>query len=122
MSRRPKFDPEEELPYLPPATTPEARERQMTNYADKLVERQLRDGTASAQVIVHYLKLSTTRERLENEKLRRDIMLKDAQIDALATAKNVEALYKEAIDAMRNYSGGGNATEVVSGKNVFDEN
>lgn len=109
MSRRRK-ELHDETPVRPPATTPEAREIQMISMADSLAERQMREGTASAQVITHYLKLGSTREKLENEKLRRDIALKDAQIEALASAKNIESLYADAIDAMRAYGGHGGAT------------
>ena len=100
-----------DTPRRPPATTPEAREIQMISLADELAERQMREGTASAQVITHYLKLGSTRERLENEKLQKDIALKDAQIEQLASAKNIEHLYSEAIDAMRAYGGQGGATD-----------
>lgn len=97
----------------PPGTTPEAREIQMISLADSLAEKQMREGTASAQVITHYLKLGSTREKLENDKLRKDIQLKDAQIAQLASAQNIENLYAEAINAMREYGGGGGATEKI---------
>lgn len=114
MPRR-KPQPLEDVPTRPPATTPEARELQMISLADSLAERQLREGTASAQVITHYLKLASTRERLENEKLQKDILLKDAQIEQLASVKNIEKLYTEAIEAMREYGGSGGATDKVEG-------
>ena len=56
---------------LRPALDPESREQQMIAYATDLSEQQLLDGTASSQVIAHYLKLGSTRARLENEKLRK---------------------------------------------------
>jgi chorismate synthase len=88
-----------------PATTPEAREQQMIALADALAERQLREGTASAQVITHYLKLGTTREQLEQEKLRKENLLREAQIDQMASAARIEELYSKALDAMRSYGG-----------------
>ena len=87
------------------AKTPEGRERQLVALAVDVAEKQLRDGTASAQVITHYLKLGTTREQLEQERLRSEIVLQQAKADALAAGGNLEALVGEAIAAFRSYSG-----------------
>lgn len=92
-------------PRKPPANSPEARENQLIALAVDLAEKQLAEGTASAQVITHYLKLGTTREQLEKEKLRRETELLSAKAEAMESAKRVEALYSEALNAMRSYSG-----------------
>jgi hypothetical protein len=89
----------------PPATTPEARENQMIGLAVDLAEKQMKEGTASSQVISHYLKLGSTREKLEQERLARENELLEAKADAIASAKRVEELYKTALDAMRSYAG-----------------
>lgn len=104
---RPKKEPEvpRRLPRRPPATTPEQRERQLIAQANDLAERQIRQGTASAAVITHFLKLGSTREKLERERLERENELLRAKVDQLASAKNVEQLYSEALQAMRAYSG-----------------
>jgi hypothetical protein len=94
-------------PRRPPATTPEARENQLIEKAVKLAEKQLEDGTASAQVITHYLKLGTTREKLEQERLRGENNLLTAKVEALASGSQREELYTAAIQAMRRYSGQG---------------
>lgn len=91
--------------YLPPATTPEAREQQLTGMAYDLVERQMRDGTASSQVLSIFLKSGSQRERLELEKLRSENEFLRAKVDAAASAKNVEELYGQALNAMRRYKG-----------------
>lgn len=88
-----------------PAETPEARENQMINYAVDLAERQLREGTASSQVITHFLKLATQKERLEREKLQLEKDLLVAKTEALQSQKHVEELYAKAITAMQVYSG-----------------
>lgn len=88
-----------------PATTDEAREGQLISLASDLAERQLHDGTASSQVITHFLKLGTTREKLEQERLRRENLLLEAKVDAMASAKRIEELYETALNAMREYSG-----------------
>lgn len=88
-----------------PALTPEAREQQLIAKAERLAEKQLEDGTASAQVITHYLKLATTRERIEREILERQKDLITAKTEALQSAAKIESLYEEAMDMFRKYSG-----------------
>ena len=92
-----------------PALTLEARENQMISLAVDLAEKQLRDGTASAQVITHYLKLGATTQRLEMAKLENENKLLEAKTKALESAERVEELYTNAINAMRNYSGAGSS-------------
>lgn len=90
-----------------PASTPEARESQMISLAVDLAEQQLRDGTASAQVITHYLKLGSTKEKIEKDILKEQKKLVKAKTEALESAKRVEELYNDALRAMRTYSGYG---------------
>lgn len=88
-----------------PATTPEARENQLISLAVDLAERQLVEGTASSQVITHYLKLGSTKEKIEKEILQEQKTLIKAKTENLQSAKRIEELYTKAIDAMKNYSG-----------------
>lgn len=88
-----------------PAMTPEAREAQLIALAVDLAEKQLLEGTASAQVITHYLKLGSTKERIEKEILEKQKDLIVAKTEALQSQQRIEELYKDAIDAMRSYSG-----------------
>lgn len=88
-----------------PAVTEEGRENQLVSLAINLAEKQLEAGTASAQVITHYLKLGSTREKLEQQRLERENRLLESKVDMLASAKRVEELYAEALDAMRSYAG-----------------
>ena len=90
-----------------PALTPEARENQMISLAVDLAERQLEEGTASSQVITHFLKLGSSKERLEREKLEEENKLLRAKTENLQSQKRVEELYAEALTAMRRYSGQG---------------
>jgi hypothetical protein len=95
----------------PPATTPESRENQLIALAVDLAEKQLSKGTASSQVITHYLKLGSTKERLEKEKLEEENKLLRAKTEAIQSAKRVEELYKDALNAMRTYSGRGESDD-----------
>ena len=88
-----------------PALTPEARENQMIALAVDLAEQQLLDGTASSQVITHYLKLGTTRERLEKEKVENENKLLLAKVKALESAEHNGTMYEAALKAFRAYSG-----------------
>lgn len=90
---------------LPPAISPEARENQLILLATDLAEKQLREGTASSQVITHYLKLASTKERLEKEIMEKQKALIEAKTESIQSAKRVEELYSEALRAMRTYSG-----------------
>ena len=86
-------------------TTDYAREHQLVSAAMDLAEKQLLEGTASSQVITHFLKLGSTRERLEQDRLRRENELLQAKVESMASAKRVEELYAAALDAMRSYAG-----------------
>lgn len=77
----------------------------MISLAVDLAEKQLAEGTASAQVITHYLKQGTVREQLEQERLRRDNILLEAKANSMASSERMEVLYEEAIKAMRGYAG-----------------
>lgn len=88
-----------------PALTKEVRESQLISLAVDLAEKQLIEGTASSQVITHFLKLGTTREELEKEKLKKDNLLIDAKIESMKSVEKNMELYKEAIEAMKRYSG-----------------
>lgn len=88
-----------------PARTPEARENQMVSLAVELAERQLRDGTATSQVITHYLKLATTEDRLRKEKLEQEVKLLEAKTKNIESSARVEELYDKAIKAMNQYKG-----------------
>jgi hypothetical protein len=101
----PKKDVESPRRRRPPATTPEARENQLISLAVDLAEKQLSEGTASSQVITHYLKLGSTKERIEKEILIEQKDLIKAKTDSIKSAKRVEELYKNALDAMKTYSG-----------------
>jgi hypothetical protein len=89
----------------PPATTPEARENQLISLAVDLAEKQIREGTASSQVISHFLKMGSTKERIEKDILKEQKKLIEAKTAALQSAARVEELYKTALDAMRMYTG-----------------
>jgi hypothetical protein len=88
-----------------PATTPEGRENQLISLASDLAEKQLREGTASSQVITHFLKMSSTREALERAKIQQENLLLSAKVEQLASTKKVEELYEKALKAMKQYSG-----------------
>lgn len=79
----------------------------MIYLATELAEQQLRDGTASSQVITHYLKLGSSKEKIEKEILERQKDLITAKTEALQSARHIEELYANAINAMKSYSGTG---------------
>lgn len=94
-----------------PAISPEAREKQMIALAVDLAEKQLMEGTASSQIITHYLKLATEKERLEREILSKQSELVSAKIDDIESRKSDKELYKKAIAAMKEYNGFGDSDD-----------
>ena len=88
-----------------PSLTPEAKENKMIALAMDLAEKQLREGTASSQVIAHFLKLGSSKEKLEQEILEKQTELLQAKTENLKSSKHVEELYNNALKAMRVYSG-----------------
>ncbi|UOW93150.1 hypothetical protein SEA_TONYSTARCH_1 [Streptomyces phage TonyStarch] len=105
MPARRQSDPQPRPSRRKPAATPEARESQLVAKAARLAEQQLEDGTASAQVITHFLKLGSTREILEQERLRHENELLKVKRETYESQQRIEELYTNAISAMRAYSG-----------------
>lgn len=109
MGRRKKIEPESTVPVqsLYPAMSPDARENQMIALATALAEKQLLEGTASSQVITHFLKLGTSLAQLEKAKLQKENELLKVKAEAIQSAKVSEELYQEAIAAMKSYVSSG---------------
>ena len=112
VTRRKSSEPER--PMRRPATTPEGRENQLISLAVDLAEKQLIEGTASSQVVTHLLKLGSTREVLEQERLRHENELLKVKKEQIENAEKMELLYADAIGAMRAYQG-------VQDEEAYDE-
>lgn len=98
-------------PKMKPALTPEARESQMTSLAMDLVEQRLRDGTASSQETTHFLKLASSKAKVELERLKLENKLIEAKTKAIQDAEDSKELYENAIKAITNYAGRGEPDE-----------
>lgn len=103
----PKVSKSKQEKRIGPALTPEAREVQLISLAEDLAEKQLIEGTASSQVITHYLKLGSIKGQMELEKIKRENELLKAKTESLQSMQHIEELYTNAIAAMRNYTVGG---------------
>lgn len=88
-----------------PAMTREAREDQLIALAYDLAEKKLLDGTAPTQIIAHYLRLGSTRELLEREKVKKTTELLAAKTESVKTMAEIKDLYEQAMEAMSRYSG-----------------
>lgn len=99
-----------------PALTPEGRENQLISLAVDLVEQRLRDGTASAQETTHFLKLASQKSKIELERAKLENELIKAKTQSINDQADMKVLYKNAIEAMRRYSGNGR-----SDKDEYDE-
>lgn len=94
-----------------PATTPEVREIEISSAAYDLADEQIRQGTASSQVITHFLKMGSTRERLEQQRIEHENELLQVKREAIQSQQRIEELYIDAIAAMKSYSGSGDRSE-----------
>lgn len=94
-----------------PALSPEARENQLISLAYDVAEEQLRNRTASSQVITQFLKMGTAKAQLEKERLEKENELLKAKTEALQSERRIEELYTNAINAMRRYGGHGSEEE-----------
>lgn len=92
-----------------PALSPEARENQLISLAVDLVEQRLLDGTATSQETTHFLKLGSTKNRLELERMKEEIELSRAKRKAIDSGEEMKELYENAIEAMKAYSGHGDS-------------
>lgn len=90
---------------LPPVSSIEAREQQLVSAAMDLVEKRLLDGSATSQETVHFLKIGSTKEKIEKSILEKQKILIEAKTEALQSAKRVEELYENAMLALKTYSG-----------------
>lgn len=90
---------------LPPALTVEGRENQLIAAAYDLAERRILEGTASSQELTYFLKLGSSKTKLENEKLREEVTHLRAKTESLQAQVNNEALLDRALKAFRSYRG-----------------
>ena len=89
----------------PPATTPEAKENEMISLAMDEAEKRIRNGTASSQLLTHFIKMGSTKERIEKEILEKQKELISAKTESIKSAKVIEELYVNALKAMSQYQG-----------------
>lgn len=92
------------------ARTPEAREQELASLAYDVAEEQMGNGSASSQVVTHFLKMGSTRERLEQQRIEHEIQMLEVKREAIANQARVEELFTAAIDAMKTYSGSADRT------------
>lgn len=109
----PRIKPREDITFNdePGGLSVKSREDEMIALALELAEKKLRDGTASPQVITHFLKLGTTQQQLVIEKLEKETELLRAKAELLKAQKSLDETYKEAIAAMRIYQGNMGTTD-----------
>lgn len=102
-----------------PALNPEMREQQLISLAVDLVEQRLRDGTASSQETTHFLKLASQKAKLETERYALENEMIKAKTQAIRDQADMKTLYKDAIEAMKRYSG--NASRSYEEEDDYDE-
>jgi len=101
--------------------TEEGREKQLIALTISLAEKQIRAGTASSQVMTHFLKLGSTMESLEKEKLKKENLLLEAKTEAIKSGKNSELLFANALEAMSIYKGTSKSISKKQNTEVTDD-
>lgn len=89
----------------PIARTPEAQENEMIALAMEAARKKIEDGSASSQIIVHFLQLGTEKARLEREKLRAESTLAMAKAEAMKSLQTSDQITEEALSAFKRYQG-----------------
>lgn len=105
MARQKAIEVGQKKPKFRPALNPENREKQLISMAYDLAEERLRNGTATSQEIVHFLRLGSIREKKELEMIEKKNELMNAKTEALQSTKRIEELYSNAITAFAAYRG-----------------
>ena len=105
MAKRKATEPAEQPKSLPPTLTAEGRENQLIAAAYDLAEKRILEGTASSQELTYFLKKGSSKERLENEKLKEEVTHLKAKTAALEAQVSNEALLEKALKAFRSYRG-----------------
>ena len=88
-----------------PALTLETRENQLVALAMNLAEQRLRDGKATSQEIVYFLKAGSPDEKLKRQLLEAQAELAKAKAEAIENEKQNAKLFEEAIAAFKEYNG-----------------
>lgn len=88
-----------------PAKTPEERESMLISMAMDRAEQQIADGSASSQLLTHFAKLGSSREKLEQERLRNEVQVLQKKVETMEAAVDVKNLMEEALLAFKGYSG-----------------
>jgi len=88
-----------------PALSPEAVENRLINKTYKAVEERIENGSATAAELIHFLRLGSTKEQLELEKLKKENELLKAKTGAIRSQEETKEMYEKAIRAFGRYSG-----------------
>ena len=123
MGRKEATSSQSDITKIKPSTSmsDDAREQRMIKYATDLAEKQLREGTASAQVITHYLKLGSSRERLQQREKQQNIKLSEAKIESIRSEAKIESMFEDVVSALKRYSGSEEDEQILLGNDSVEK-
>lgn len=75
----------------------------MIALAFDLAKKRLLEGTATSSEIVHFLKLGSTREKQEQEMMKKKMAVMEAQVKEYESGEDVKKMMEEALQAFRGY-------------------
>lgn len=88
-----------------PPKTAQAREDQLIAMAYDRVEDRIRNNQATGPELVHFLKLGSSKGKLEKDILEQEKELVSAKTQSLRSQQSTEELYNKVLEAMKSYSG-----------------
>ena len=88
---------------LPPAQSPEELEKRNIHLAEERAAKMLEEGTAPTSILLHYLKLGTSKAELEKAKLENETKLLTAKTEALESAKDVSKMMEDVMNCIKGY-------------------
>jgi hypothetical protein len=89
---------------MSPPTTDDAMENKLVALALDQARVQLQEGTASSQIITHFLKLGSLRHSIELEKLELENRLLEEKILAEQTGQQINEMMAEVMAALKSYT------------------
>lgn len=90
-----------------PAKTPEERESMLISMAYERAEQQVADGTASSQLLTHFVKAGSTRDSIEKKKLEEEVLVLRKKVETMQSAVDMKNLMEEALNVFKGYTGQG---------------
>lgn len=86
-----------------PPLSDKDHEAKLISLTLQMAEQQLIDGTASSQVMTHFLRLGSIRSKVELEKLRLENNLLTEKIQSEKMGQQLKEMFQDVMESLRDY-------------------